>query len=207
VRAATLVAFVRPGGPAVHIAVDGTVWVGGFSYSDTQPQQRRLLVFRRSGADCVLLPEGPGMFPNSILAGPGGRLWVAGTLPLQSPLPLPIVTTMATWDGTSWRTVDLPRTQGVPRLSGDDAGRPQWLGGTMQISEDGQSVIGGYLKYSGGTWTRVPHAPGVPPERDLADLHDDLAHIPGTRSTLAVGQSPLPEDTQYAPRIEREDAP
>lgn len=146
------------------------------------------------------------MFPNSILAGPGGRLWVAGTLPSAFPLPLPIVTTMAAWDGTGWQSVDLPRTQGTPRLSGDDAGRPEWVAGTVQINEDGQSVTGGYLKYSGGTWTRVPHAPGVPPEQDVAELFD-VAHVPGTPSTLAVGQVAYPDYGQYVPRIEREDAP
>jgi hypothetical protein len=71
--------------------------------------------------------------------------------------------------------------------------------GWPAVGGDGQSGAGGYLKYSGGTWTRVPHAPGVPPERDLDDLRDDLAHIPGTRSTLAVGQVPLAGDSQYEP--------
>ena len=50
----------------------------------------------------------------------------------------------------------------------------------------------------------MPFSPGVPPETDQASIVSGV-QLPGTTSTVAVGQVQYTFYGQYAPRIERED--
>lgn len=194
----------------VHVGVDGTVWLVGSRLEQTPGfpiPVPVLMVFRRSGSEWVALPDGPAMSGSEVLAGPGGDLWVAGAGPrgIGGPPGRPPSTALAHWDGTTWTPSAVNGTSwGIPTLSGDDAGRPEWATGTFAIV-NGQPV-GGYLKYSGGDWVRVPNAPVVAPEVNRPSI-SDLAHLPGTTSTLGVGWVPYPYEEQRVPRIEREDAP
>lgn len=196
---------------AVHVAVDGTVWLAGYRLQQVPgfPLSVPVLVVqRRSGTGWVALPEGPQISPREVLAATDGTLWVAGAVPRTGPggpIGAPPASALVHWDGTAWTSASLPPlTFGIPTLAGDDAGRPEWASGTATLA--GGQPVAGYLKYAGGTWTRVPGAPVVTPEVDRVQLAG-LGHLPGTTSTLAVGQAPYPFEEQRVPRIEREDAP
>jgi hypothetical protein len=195
---------------AVHVAVDGTVWLAGYRLQQIPgfPLSVPILVVqRRSGTGWAALPEGPQVSPRQVLAATDGTLWVAGAVPRTGPggpIGVPPPSALVHWDGTAWTQASLGTSFVVPTLAGDDAGRPEWASGTFTFA--GGQPTGGYLKYAGGTWTRVPGAPVVAPELDRVSI-TGLAHLPGTTSTLAVGQAPYPFEEQRVPRIEREDAP
>ncbi|MBE1535776.1 hypothetical protein [Actinomadura algeriensis] len=83
------------------------------------------------------------------------------------------------WDGTAWQEVPVP-----------DADRPHLDGPLVEDGTGGLYTIDAprsttddvaLMRYSGGTWTRETVAAGAG-----ARLYD-LAHVPGTRTVLAVG--------------------
>jgi hypothetical protein len=194
----------------VDVAPDGTVRLAGTVSTPIPgfPLSVPILhVHRWTGSGWEELPgDGPQVFPTDLVAGPGGELWVAGQVPWVGPgRPPPVLpATLVHHDGSAWTTVPLGTGQvfGTPSLTGDDAGRAEYVFGTFGFGEAGP--VPGVLRNDGGTWTRVPSAPGVPPETDAAAILSG-AHLPGTASTVAVGYVQYTYYGQYAPRIERED--
>jgi len=197
------------GARLVDVAPDGTVRLVG-AVSRQLPGfpifVPVLTVYRWTGSAWEpLLQEGPQVIATDVLAGPGGELWVAGQVPWVGPgRPPPVpAATLVRHDGTAWTTVPLGTgtVLGTPTLTGQDTGRPEYVLGTFVIDA---VPVAGALRNDGGTFTRVPFAAGVPPEADQPSIVSGV-HLPGTSSTVAVGQVQYTYYNQYAPRIERED--
>ncbi|RSN50901.1 hypothetical protein [Actinomadura sp. WAC 06369] len=83
------------------------------------------------------------------------------------------------WNGTAWREVPVPEADrfslGGPLVE-DGAGGLYTIAAPRSTADEV-----GLLRYSGGAWVREPVAAG-PGGRLL-----DLAHVPGTRTVMAVG--------------------
>jgi hypothetical protein len=193
----------------VDVAPDGTVRLVG-AVSTQLPGLPLfvpvLTVYRWSGSAWEPeLVDGPRIYPTDVLAGPGGELWVAGQVPWTGPgRPPPVAQAMLVrHDGAAWTTVPLGTgtVLGTPTLTGREGGRPEYVLGTFVIDA---APVAGALRNDGGTWTRVPFSPGVPPETDQVSVAAGV-QLPGTSSTVAVGQVQYSFYGQYAPRIERED--
>jgi hypothetical protein len=192
---------------ALEPAPDGTVWLAGYVERQLDPTfpitVPIVTVYRRTGSTWTALPDGPLLYPSDVLTGTDGGLWVSGRQPTLQPGPVPLQGGVAHWTGSAWVSETLPpQSYGDLVLSGDDAGQPEYGLGTYGVAS------AGYLKRAAdGTWIRVANAPAVPPESAPLEPLRGIAHLPGTTSTVAVGHVRYVYDGQYAPRIEREDAP
>jgi hypothetical protein len=214
-------AFVQvalPTGPAtvsaLGMAPDGTVWLAGYEAVVNPPWPLGVPVvrlFRRAGGEFQPVATGdtsPAVYPDNLIANVAGQVWIGGgqakTTP-GGPVGQPPASAILNWDGSAWQAATLPSiTFGIPTLAADPAGNPAWATGTGQFVDG--AAAAGYLKYVAGTWVRMPSAPDVAPESGPPDIHGVTA-LPGTSSSIAVGDVPLSVPEQSVPRIERENAP
>jgi hypothetical protein len=160
---------------SVRVSASGDVWVGGGNSNQS-------VVGHEHRGTWTALPA-PGMITASdILAAASSDVWAVGyTFSTPGGATNPAV---CHWNGSTWKLVNAPAKMVGQALtvSPGATGQPQWLG----VEDLGSPSATQYAYYNGTAWSSVTGATALP---GILGANTATAHIPGTNSTWAVGNS------------------
>ena len=177
----------------VHSATD--VWAAGYAPDPADAFQSVVAVSHWNGSEWTTLSTaGTAQWDvASIVAAGPDDVWISGGVwpfpPFLGELPAPL---LAHWNGTSWTQASLPLTLGfLPSLTAAPSGQPAWASVEPYLWPTGVAIPQGsavFLKYNGSSWT-LSFGPATTPEQQQ-NPETQLAAVPGTTQTLAVGTAP-----------------
>lgn len=176
----------------VHGATD--VWAAGYAPDPGDAYQSLVAVSHWNGSAWTTLSiAGTAEWDvASVIAAGPDDVWISGGVwpfpPFLGELPAPL---LAHWNGTSWTQASLPLTLGfLPSLAAAPSGQPVWASVEPDLWPSGVAIPQGsavFLKYTGSSWT-LSFGPATTPEQENPETQ--LAAVPGTTQTLAVGTAP-----------------
>jgi hypothetical protein len=191
---------------AIHVTGQHDAWVAT-TQPDPDPQfpgWPETVIAYWDGTSWTQLPGlGPLTYVNDFLVGGPGNIWAAGNFGVvgaggNGPSPL-----LEHWDGSTWKDIPTPYSAAtLISISGED-GTPQWITPSVNsnLSPYPPSGQTPYLHYNGASFGIV-YGPQVANQSSEGVV---LAHVPGTSTTLAVGQAGYYNG--FVPRIEQTSEP
>jgi hypothetical protein len=155
----------------------GDVWAVGFQNTASGQQA---LALHWDGTTWQVLPAPPvasAQF-SDVLPAADGTAWAVGQYTSGGFAPHFL---LEHWDGSAWTQTTVPSSPigALTSISADDQGNPEWIGAALL----GATPTSAFLHYDGAAWQLVD-GPAVPGE---AGANMDVAHVPGTATTLAAG--------------------
>jgi hypothetical protein len=170
------------------------VWAAGYAPDPADAYQSVIAVSHWNGSAWTTLSSaGTAQWDvASVIAASPDDVWISGGVwpfpPYIGELPAPL---LAHWNGTSWTQASLPLTLGfLPSLTAAPDGQPAWASVEPYFWPSGVTIPPGsavFLKYNGSAWT-LSFGPATTPEQENPETQ--LAAVPGTTQTVAVGTAP-----------------